>query len=189
MSEKSYTDLVPPVLLDPGARLSPQELIEAPAAEVHAAMDATTPAFAQHCIEQRMPIQCLGKKCCGCCRGEVAVTAEELEMILARMGPKHWKRVCNLRGMIAQDSRRARCPMLLPVTRECSIYDIRPASCRGYFAVSDPKICHSKKVQEVAIVLHPLWVVLFNAMEAEGRQLISLGPELVSRLGDHPRSR
>jgi Fe-S-cluster containining protein len=113
----------------------------------------------------------------------VQIFPEELTLLLDAMDDDAWARVADSEAELRARSENAICPLIDPSTGGCSVYRVRPSTCRAYGVVSPRDWCWPEKVgvRDVAtpmILLEPLRDV-FGIRTHEAR---ILGDELVARL-------
>lgn len=122
-------------------------------AGAHAAIDAHLAVLSRASAVQGKPFRCGRAGCNGCCRGEVAVLPLEAVVMEARLDEATWGRVEALRDvdMKPADGPHPVCPLLDPITGVCTVYEVRPATCRAMNAVTDPDLCFPERVGDAIV--------------------------------------
>lgn len=112
--------------------------------------------------------------CSYCCHVQVSCNEEEALLILEACEKEKisidWDRVRKQadfgrdeRGFFHQPKSESRCEFLSQ-SNKCNIYDSRPASCRKYLVLSDPKQCDNKVDPKVQVVSDPRVEILNSAL-------------------------
>lgn len=96
-----------------------------------------------------LPHTACRKGCSHCCHQAVTIHTEEAKRIAQSTGRKMvFARMELDRSLVVTKYMRVPCPFL--EDGKCSIYQIRPLSCRLYFNISDdPSLCDLSTVQDV----------------------------------------
>lgn len=124
---------------------------------------------------------CAGEGCNGCCRGVVAVCEEEADVVARRLSVNMWKAV--RQAAKAANPRKERCPLLAP-GGGCSVYDVRPATCRTYLVGTPSKDCYPEfGLKDVGILMSP---ELHEIMAPVRIKQLDLLPALVEWADAHP---
>lgn len=114
----------------------------------------TTPSGAAY----QPRISCAGRGCFGCCRGTVSVAPDEAAYLVPLL-PR--EALAKLVAHRPADPRTAWCPLLKDGA--CSIYEVRPLSCRIYHSVLPAANCHDPTGKgEVAQALNALALAIME---------------------------
>lgn len=127
---------------------------------VHAFMDKATK---EDLKDQKVSCR---RGCAFCCRQEISIFKEELEIILE---------IIKERGLKGLNFDNGWCAFLDKETKDCTIYEDRPIVCRSYFVLSDPKFCDTEaqpeyKVTQLSISKHEVMMLTLSLI-SEGSDL------------------
>jgi Fe-S-cluster containining protein len=105
--------------------------------------------FDEYLAEEIAPISTCKRGCSHCCNVSVTVTSPEVVYIQHHMGIK----TISMKDEEIRKDYKTPCPFLKQ--NECSIYEYRPAVCRAFTSVDDPKLCEGNNQSHNLIALAP----------------------------------
>jgi len=165
---------------------------------LHALMDETNSLFIEKVAETGKKIPC-AKGCSFCCYLIVEITASEAELMTKeanRLGVVIDRNALNkqlphatVQKWSALPYHQRKCVFLK--NGSCSVYAQRPAACRKYFVVTDPKLCDEETYPEIPGALMPFnrmgTAITYTIMQNEIPNAGSL-PQMVAKVLDNDRN-
>lgn len=129
---------------------------------------------------ERIPASC-AKGCAHCCRLEVEITQDEVELLADLVEEGRSFKL----GRLLPDSRRDKRCIFLTEDNICNIYEHRPNTCRKLRVVSPPNECEIAAGKPHPITVPLAELIISVALSLPGNGPVALSKGLAKKLGEN----